>query len=124
MAKISMPLPSDYKIDERIFEELICDVSPNLEHQPKAWIRTTTSVRPGLELMVSGLSQSWDNSPVARQQALNIIKKLAQGEGLPAIPKLPSHLRVLVHGFRYASRTNTGSAAARLFASRMLEGLA
>lgn len=123
MAKTNVPQPSDYKIDECIFEELICDVSPHLENQPKAWARTTASVRPGLELMVSGLNQSWHISPVARQQTLSIIKRLAKGKG-SSTAGLPSYLHPLIHGFRHASRTITGSAAARLFARRMLEGLA
>lgn len=124
MTIIILPPPAEmYLIDTSTLDELVLAASPDLEERPDAWTRATVAiVRPGLELMLSGLRQAlFNGSPLARFAAVRILTCIADGQE-PSGTRRP-HLRAMIAGYRLAIKTRTGQAVSRLFASNILAGL-
>ena len=117
------PTAEMYLIDTSTLDELVLSAEPGLEERPEAWTRATVAiVRPGLELMLSGLRQAMLNgSPLARFAAVRLLVGMAEGQEPPDTRR--PHLRAMIAGYRLAIKTATGAAAARLFARNMLAGL-
>lgn len=123
--RILPPAPHQYMIDAPIIEDLLHQVEPSLEDRPEAWTRgLTVLVQPGLELLLSGFCRAWQSSPNAQRRAMSVLAGLAVGKQPERISRR-RELREMVEGYRLAIKSGrTGEAAARLFASNMLGGLA
>lgn len=122
---ILAPAANQYLIDPAILADLLHEVEPDLEERPESSTQASIEiVQPGLELLLAGFRQAWFiGSPLARQAAVRVLTGLANGQEPLGELRRP-HLRAMVEGYRLAIKTTTGAAAARLFASNMLEGLA
>lgn len=124
-AQILPPAPHQYMIDAPIIEDILHQVEPSLEECPEAWTRAiAVLVQPGLELLLSGFCHAWQSSPNAQRRAMSILVDLAAGKQPERISRRRD-LREMVEGYRLAIKSGrTGEAAARLFTSNMLGGLA